>query len=126
MKALQIFTKTARTGFRFPSLNGCFKTINRFFIFQIIRKAFTYFCFYSPYAFQAIIYAFNPRNYKICLISQIIFLCSLTGKNSYVISGKVLVCTLSIFIGSACRFLWCIDIELSFSNRLSKDERLSL
>ena len=41
---LQIsFTKMARIWFRFPSLNGCFKTINVFLIFRIMWKAFQYF-----------------------------------------------------------------------------------
>ena len=40
----------------------------------------------------------------------------LIKKSSCIISGEVLVCTLKISIGSACRLLWCIETELSFSN----------
>ena len=44
----------------------------------------------------------------------------------YLSVSIISVSTLNISIASACRFLWFIETELSFSNTSSKDERLSL
>ena len=113
------FTKTAGKWLRFPSLNGCFKNINRFFIFQIIWKFFPYFWPWNPYALQVLIYVFNLT--KSVYFRKLQFPCSLTRKTSC-ISGEVLVCTLNTsIVASTSRFLLCTETGLP-----SKAERLSL
>ena len=65
------------------------------------------------------------------IIKSLIFLklllpCSLIEKLSYIISGEVSQYILKISVASTCKFFWCIETDLSFSDSSSKDVCLSL
>ena len=75
---------------------------------------------------SAVVYGAYFWSIKLRKFPYVICLFTLSLKISFIRTGDKPLLTLNISITKICRFLWCKDTELSFSNYLMNDDCLSL